>query len=587
LGEKESFLFHLYEDSLSRIEYHLLKLGNYSRLDKTIYNNGLDSWETDYKNSKGLWKIHIIFPRFYPYELPKIKIINANNLFLENPHIDEDGFLCIIPNSESYDTEDIFSVFDYLIQSAREILNGTMKSDFQDEFDAYWNRNTSPYQKRCILVSSPEQLEGKCFVFIGEEIICISKNDEKLASWLDNFCSEKIENLNKRDCFILNLEKPLLPDEYPNSIYDVLELTKNKNMEIYTDLVEFILNSHIYCFVLLIQKNLTKYSLGGILLLSPHLNNKQELSKGFRRGYVPLEIIMKRAISLLKNTLIDRYKITRVDHNWIHSRGGDGTIFDKKSIVLLGCGSLGGYIAHYLAKAGIGNIFLIDKDKLEFSNIGRHILGGDSVDKYKSVALEQKLKSEMPHLTIKGIGKDWREAYEENNKMFQNVDLIISTMADWPSEKSLNLLAKIKNFPPIIYIWLEPFAVAGHCFVSIPGSGCIECQMDNKGNFSKTVACFESAFLKREVGSCTYYQEYGPSALIPIVSMAVSEILRNLSLYSETSKLATWISDKDHLNNVNAKLTEEWEKSVNTYGYSKVYYNNLFSAGDCKICSRI
>jgi hypothetical protein len=171
--------------------------------------------------------------------------------------------------------------------------------------------------------------------------------------------------------------------------------------------------------------------------------------------------------------------------------------------------------------------------------------------------------------------------------MFQNVDLIISTMADWPSEKLLNLLARIKKFPPIIYTWLEPFAIAGHCFVSIPGSGCIECQMDNRGKFSKTVACFESTFLKREAGSCTYYQEYGPSALMPIVSMAVSEILRNLSSYSEVSKLATWISDKNHLDDVNAKLTEEWGKIVNTFGYSKVYYNNLFAAGDCRVCSRI
>jgi hypothetical protein len=160
-------------------------------------------------------------------------------------------------------------------------------------------------------------------------------------------------------------------------------------------------------------------------------------------------------------------------------------------------------------------------------------------------------------------------------------------MADWPSEKSLNLLARIKKFPPIIYTWLEPFAIAGHCFLSIPGSGCIECQMDNKGKFRKKVAHFESIFLKRETGSCTYYQEYGPSALLPIVSMAVSEILRNLSFYSETSKLATWISDKNHLNDVNAELTEDWGKIINTSGYSRVYYNNLFSTGDCKICSII
>ena len=586
MDDNDSFLYHRYEDAILKIEYYLAKNNNFSRLDNNLYN-GLNAWKTEYTNVEKTWEIHIIFPKYYPDDLPEIRINNFSNLFLKNPHIDEDGYLCIVPNSASYDSDDIISIFNYLIDSTKSILDGTKKSDFQDEFESYWNRNISPRQECCVLISSPEDLEKRYHVFIGEKIICISINKNNLFSWLNNFCSMDINNFVERECFVLRIDMPLSPDEYPDSIYDVLIIVKKYDLGVYKDLVEFIIHSGNYCFILLVQKNKNRYSLGGILLSGLLLCNKQKYSNGFRIGCVPSNILISRATHQLKGTLIDRFKINRADHNWIHSRGGDGKIFNNKNIVLLGCGSLGGYLAHYLAKTGVGNIIIIDKENLKFSNIGRHILGSDSVEKYKSVALEQKLKKEMPHLNIKGIGSDWREIYEKDDNIFRTADLLISTMAEWKSEKPLNLLTRAMDFPPVVYAWLEPFAVAGHCFISIPESGCIECQMDKKGIFNKRVALFENNILERETGTCTYYQEYGPSALMPIISMIISEIISQLSNPLKESKLSTWISDEKHLSSVNARITEEWKNKTNISGFSKIYYNIVEPNKSCKVCTRI
>jgi molybdopterin/thiamine biosynthesis adenylyltransferase len=586
LDEKASFLSRRREDALIKIEYYLSRAGGYLQLTD-VDGKGLDVWRTEYTNSDKTWEIHIIFPEFYPDELPKIKIINSENLFLKNPHVDDNGYLCIIPDSSSFDSEDTISVFEYLIKSTEEILDGTSKSDFQDEFDSYWNRNVSPNQNPCVLISSPENLDSQCFAFIGEKIVCIANDEKELISWMKNISASDKNNFKKSICFILRLDKPLLPENYPNSIYDVLQIIKVEEHEIYGDFVNFISNSNDYCFILLVQKNVSRYSLGGILLSSPFLCKRSELSGGFRMGHVPPNTLVNRATNILKDRLINRCKINRADHNWIHSRGGDGKLLNKKNVVLLGCGSLGGYLAHYLVKAGIGNILLIDKDRLEFANIGRHILGGDCVEKLKAIALAEKLKKEMPHLAINGIGCDWRIAYEENGTLFQDADLIIATMADWKTEKPLNLLARVNNLPSVIYAWLEPFAIAGHCFISTPGSGCIECCMNNKGIFNKRVACFDYDILKRETGTCTYYQEYGPSALMPILSMVVSEIIKNLSSFSNESTLSTWISDKNHLKSVNAILTEEWTTQVNNLGYSTIYHNKITPNSKCKICSKI
>ena len=46
----------------------------------------------------------------------------------------------------------------------------------------------------------------------------------------------------------------------------------------------------------------------------------------------------------------------------------------KSSVLIVGAGGLGSPIAIYLAASGIGKIGLIDKDKVEISNLTRQII---------------------------------------------------------------------------------------------------------------------------------------------------------------------------------------------------------------------
>ena len=41
----------------------------------------------------------------------------------------------------------------------------------------------------------------------------------------------------------------------------------------------------------------------------------------------------------------------------------------KKSVLILGCGGVGGYVAEALARSGIGQIIIVDYDVVEESNI--------------------------------------------------------------------------------------------------------------------------------------------------------------------------------------------------------------------------
>jgi len=72
-----------------------------------------------------------------------------------------------------------------------------------------------------------------------------------------------------------------------------------------------------------------------------------------------------------------------------------GTIGQKKifqsKVLIIGMGGLGCPVAEYLTRAGVGNIGIVDSDKVDLSNIHRQSLY-DIGDLNKSKVLSAKIK---------------------------------------------------------------------------------------------------------------------------------------------------------------------------------------------------
>ena len=69
----------------------------------------------------------------------------------------------------------------------------------------------------------------------------------------------------------------------------------------------------------------------------------------------------------------------------------------KKRAAIVGCGGLGGYIAEFLARLGLGHLTLIDGDAFTVSNLNRQILsletnlGQNKASKYQKAQISQLL----------------------------------------------------------------------------------------------------------------------------------------------------------------------------------------------------
>lgn len=123
------------------------------------------------------------------------------------------------------------------------------------------------------------------------------------------------------------------------------------------------------------------------------------------------------------------------------------SLFDS-SIAIIGCGGLGCIASLYLCNSGIGNIILIDGDKIDKTNLHRQISYTlDDIDKYKADTL--KLKCTITNKNIKITSHNFY-MNESNINILKDSDIILDC-SDNPSTRTLlnNYCKKYKK--PLIF----------------------------------------------------------------------------------------------------------------------------------------
>lgn len=561
-------------------KYYLLDSDENDYINEYI---GSEVWTREIYANNEFWDLHIIFSETFPDSIPQVRVPGAKNLYLKNPHIMIDGFICVLPNTSRISINNYIEVINELIKSTIEILENKLNTDFKAEFESYWNLKTNNPNVQSLIVDAHIEKKVELYTFISKSRVCISANQETLNLWRGNILGRKVYDKYKKNCIVIKLNKTLIPNDFPDNIYSLLQLAKEIDETNYRNILYKLLKDKSSNVVLLVQEIDDGYNFATITFKGLSLNTKK-YSNGFRNNKIPLEVLMSKSSHILQKTPIQRIKTTRVDYSWIHSRGGSGVLLEGKKVTLIGCGSLGSYVAHFLVKSGISKLSIIDKETLEWENIGRHILGSQYIGKSKAISVCSELRKEMPHLQIDSYNDDWRSCYIKYPNLLEESDIIVSTTAEWEAEKPLNYMKVNSLKSPIIFSWLEPYATSGHSFFIYDKSPCLDCIMDEFGNFKYSVSSFFNDVYKKEPGGCTYYQQYGISALIPTATMITQQVLDFLLLKIENTELRTWISNLDHFQETEATINDFWIKKIDGKGYSSIYNSTLKANSECETC---
>ena len=114
-------------------------------------------------------------------------------------------------------------------------------------------------------------------------------------------------------------------------------------------------------------------------------------------------------------------------------------------IILFGAGGVGGAVAHFLVRAGIQNLDVVDFDKIDITNINRQLVAyQNNVGKLKVDELKTQLKNINPNLKIKTFPIKYGEETQHLIDL-SKYDYIIDCIDDIKAKKLLILNAKAQN----------------------------------------------------------------------------------------------------------------------------------------------
>jgi bacteriocin biosynthesis cyclodehydratase domain-containing protein len=146
-------------------------------------------------------------------------------------------------------------------------------------------------------------------------------------------------------------------------------------------------------------------------------------------------------------------------------------------VAVFGAGGLGGRVAWELASIGVGELRLLDGDRVELSNLNRQIQYTEAqVGLLKVECLADRLRSFNSSIRVEPIAERI-EGQERLAEWIEGVDLLIDA-ADWPAhvvEHWCNEACFEAGVPYIAMSHFPPIARIGPLYV--PGvTGCFSCQ---------------------------------------------------------------------------------------------------------------
>jgi molybdopterin/thiamine biosynthesis adenylyltransferase len=447
------------------------------------------------------------------------------------PHLDREGKLCLFDLEGVLIDKDfeglLNQTLDRMDKTLVEGLNELNKKDFIEEFEQYWGK--LPNTK------------------VLKSMIRLTKNT-KIIKYADN---KKQVKKDKKDNYIDFLRKQnkyifvCSDSEKDFNTYKDINAIRN-GIYIYIDTEEYIYppdwrNKLDIGYV----NNLLKHTSLDKNEFMQYLNKcKRDLLLVFNIKQPNdciniLGVVIKGYnISILSEIpQIKSYKelipcmVIRCDKEFLVYRGGSLSDLCNKKILVIGCGSIGGYLVSELVKTGINDITIVDNDILKEENIFRHILGMEYINEYKSKALVDYINKNIPYVNIKSFEDTIEDAIYDGNISFFEYDLIISAVGNHNLNRWINEYVHTEGIKtPVIYLWNEVLGIGNHvAFLSTNYRGCYECFFGEceEGIYDKTSYCEKGQSFTKKIRGCgSSFLPFSSTNSVVTVTTGV-EIIRN------------------------------------------------------------
>ena len=226
---------------------------------------------------------------------------------------------------------------------------------------------------------------------------------------------------------------------------------------------------------------------------------------------------------------------------------------------MVGCGSVGGEVSIMLAKAGIGDLTLVDNDVLEADNIYRHRLGGSYLNfmpdsktgVIKSVrkvhALAGELKKDLPYITVNTKPRTFDQV--KNDPEIMNADVIVIAVGSPSVSMEINKILKSLGHQNIVYCWNEAAGCGGHSVAVNMNRSCLECLYEKDGVINAETALSlvepDQEIAKNITGCAGVFTPFSYLDSCRTAEMAAQQVIEMLTS-NKHSVAVSWKGSNDH-----------------------------------------
>ena len=437
------------------------------------------------KGRKKDWNVKLVFPTNFPFELPKAVLLDTD-LIGSLAHVNFEGLICVTEGDSllwNYHkpVEVLKSLLCNIVDLLDEAILKVSKDELTDEYEGYFQCCASPINSFYEASDTLEYAHLNIFQPNSRK----KKERPVLLNNRRNEYQDDYSNLKKVHNQVIKiihmpLSEPVLPPKAnakisANYVFDLKKFLSDRNK---AKLDKLLRKEKIHAQFF-------------VLLSMPRSSGE--------RSQLLLSFTAKKGMPhpLLERSDgwdIELFLPARNTKGYLLERGGAEKSLLNKKVAIVGCGSVGGEVALMLAKAGVGELTLIDHDLLEADNIYRHRLGGLSLSylpdkqtgkvntRSKVNALASLMHLDFPYITVNPKRQLFCNLTKDKDLL--SSDLVVVAVGSPALSLQMNRQFKELNINNVIFCWNEAAGIGGHSVLLDLRSSCLECLYSDDRGFN-------------------------------------------------------------------------------------------------------
>ncbi len=500
-------------------------------------------------------------PKGFP-EHARAKIHFSPDAMLRIPHVEWDGALCTEgdpgPASGFSAEERILRLLTaYHENFLRKWITGALDGDFAGEELNYWiievaktRAQTDPVRAVWTVDSCPDQAVLRQGTLLIPKRIVIAADDllpitSRLIASLGTRAKQRIGVLVAD----IPIAHTLTPQTWPRTVSDLDALLYSRLAPRDYSLLHGTVSRRgrsVHRIVLLRNQ---EYSFAYLLPGGP----PTVVDDGNRKKTYPTRLTPQ---PLNVARLDPAWTVGRDVHPEVEGRQG-------KHVLVLGAGALGSPVIDHLAKAGVGFITVLDPDDLQSSNIGRHLLGAESIGQPKATTLAWRINAGYP-ATVVTPHTIKAEAWLRSHTL-DGIDVVLDLTGE-PDVRWRIDLARRQHPCPLLIGWMEPYVAAAHACVLPSETGWLQ---GNEDLLTRLEAItWPAEVIRQEPGCGSWFQSYTATAASHAVGLVAEQAIDLIdgAPSAAEARVVSWVRGQRYLDRHWPGLNlKQWAESAAPY----------------------